>query len=104
MPFREPRASAAQSRRRAFHSARRGMSGLGSWLDGATLLLVMAIMALAGLAHGTMGFGFPLISTPMVALLTDVQTAVLVTLCPNIVVNLISMVRGGEWRHSIARH
>jgi hypothetical protein len=40
---------------------------------------VAAIVTSAGLAHGTLGFGFPLISTPLVALFADVKTAVLVT-------------------------
>ncbi len=43
-----------------------------------------AIIVLAGLAHGTLGFGFPIISTPLVALVVDVKTAVLVTVLPNI--------------------
>lgn len=68
------------------------------------LAAVLAIMIVAGIAHGALGFGFPLISTPMVALLTDVQTAVLVTLFPNVAVNLVSIVRGGDWRQSIARY
>jgi uncharacterized membrane protein YfcA len=53
-------------------------------------LPLVAIIAVAGLAHGTLGFGFPTISTPVVALFTDIRTAILVTLFPNIVVNLIS--------------
>jgi uncharacterized membrane protein YfcA len=68
------------------------------------LLALVAIIAVAGLAHGTLGFGFPIISTPVVALFTDIRTAILVTLFPNIVVNLISVLRGGRWRHSLGRH
>lgn len=63
-----------------------------------------AIIALAGLAHGTLGFGFPIISTPLVALLVDVKTAVLVTVLPNIAVNIISILRGGNWRASIGKY
>jgi uncharacterized membrane protein YfcA len=65
---------------------------------------VAAVIVFAGLAHGTLGFGFPLISTPLVALLADVKTAVLVTVLPNIVVNIISILRGGNWRASIGRY
>jgi uncharacterized protein len=67
-------------------------------------LWVVVVMIGAALAHGVMGFGFPLISTPMIALMTDVQTAVLVTLAPNLAVNLISMARGGNWRASLVRY
>src|SRR5262249_51622493 len=62
------------------------------------------IIAIAGLAHGTLGFGFPIVSTPLVALLVDIKTAVLVTVLPNIAVNMISILRGGNWRASIGRY
>src|SRR4029077_15938827 len=48
--------------------------------------------------------GFPVISTPMVALFTDVRTAVMVTLFPNILVNVLSVVTGAGWRESLARY
>jgi uncharacterized membrane protein YfcA len=65
---------------------------------------VIAIIVIAGLAHGTLGFGFPLISTPLVALLVDIKTAVLVTVLPNVAVNMISILRGGNWRESIGKY
>ena len=65
---------------------------------------VCAIVLFAGVAHGLTGFGFPIISTPMVALATDVRSAVVVTLLPNIVVNLISAFSGAQWRENLARH
>jgi uncharacterized membrane protein YfcA len=65
---------------------------------------VVAIAVAGGLAHGTMGLGFPLIATPLVALLLDVKTAVLVTVIPNIAVNLLSILRGGRWGRSVGRH
>lgn len=51
-----------------------------------------------------MGFGFPLISTPMIAMATDIRTAILATLVPNLAVNLVSILRGGHWSASLARH
>ena len=66
--------------------------------------MIAAATIVAGLAHGTIGFGFPLISTPLVALLVDVKTAVLVTVLPNIAVNLISILRGGRWRRSLGKY
>src|ERR1700674_2637619 len=65
---------------------------------------VCVIVLFAGFAHGLSGFGFPVISTPMVALFTDVRTAVLVTLFPNIVVNLISAVSGEAWQENLRRY
>ena len=66
--------------------------------------MVIAIIVIAGLAHGTIGFGFPLVSTPLVALLVDIKTAVLVTVLPNVAVNIISILRGGNWRESIGKY
>ena len=80
------------------------MVAVDTLLGWPSLVLLIAILVVAALAHGTLGFGFPVISTPMVALMTDVQTAVLVTLFPNLAVNLISTFRGGDWRQSIARY
>jgi uncharacterized protein len=58
----------------------------------------------AGLAHGLSGFGFPLISTPTMALVSEVRTAVLVTLIPNIMVNVASAASGAGWRQNLRRH
>jgi uncharacterized membrane protein YfcA len=80
------------------------MLGPESLLHFPMALIVAAVIVLAALAHGTMGFGFPIISTPIVAMMTDIKTAILVTLFPNIVVNLISVLRGGNWRLSIGKY
>ena len=62
-----------------------------------------AILA-AGLTQGALGFGFPAISTPILVLLTDVKTAIILNLLPNFVVNVISVVRGGNWSLSLGRY
>jgi hypothetical protein len=77
---------------------------LDQYFAPATLAIIAGIAIVAGFAHGTLGFGFPLISTPLVALLVDVKTAVLVTVLPNIAVNLISILRGGQWRQSLGKY
>ena len=64
----------------------------------------MLVVIVAALTHGTMGFGFPLISTPMIAMASDIKTAILATLVPNLAVNLVSILRGGHWSASLARH
>ncbi len=58
----------------------------------------------AGLSQGAMGFGFPAISTPVLALMTDIKTAVLLNLLPNMTVNIISVIQGGNWRASLGVH
>lgn len=72
---------------------------------GLTLLLVALLaVGIAGLVHGTLGIGFPLVSTPIIALVTDVKTAILLTLAPTLTVNIISILYGGHWRESVGKH
>ena len=79
------------------------MEALGQWPIWMWVALLVAIVV-AGVAHGAIGFGFPLISTPLVALVTDVRTAVLTTLVPNLVLNAISIVRGADAGATLRRY
>lgn len=65
------------------------------WLGGAIFL--------SGLVHGTLGLGFPLVATPLLALVFDVRTAIMVTLLPTVAVNVASIIRGGRWSESVGR-
>ena len=67
-------------------------------------LVVAGIFVLAGLAHGVLGLGFPMLATPFLAIMTDVRSAILLTLLPTITVNVISNLRGGRWSESIGRY
>lgn len=58
----------------------------------------------AAVTQGTFGFGFPVISTPVLVLLTDVKTAIVINMLPNLVVNIIDVIRGGHWGTSLGRH
>ena len=55
------------------------------------MLMVVLIMLFAGLVHGTLGLGFPMVATPMLAVSFDVRTAILITLLPTVAVNLVSI-------------
>jgi uncharacterized membrane protein YfcA len=68
------------------------------------LLLILLILASAGFVHGLLGIGFPLLATPLIALFTDVRTAILLLLIPTMTINIASMVRGGRWGRSIGRY
>lgn len=68
-----------------------------------TLVLSAGILFLAGLVHGTLGLGFPLIATPLLALFMDVRSAILITLLPTATVNIASILRGGHWGESIGQ-
>ncbi len=70
----------------------------------ATLVLVYAGIVLSGLMHGFFGLGFNIVATPWLALMSDVRTAVLISLAPTIAVNVVSILRGGNWRESVGVH
>jgi uncharacterized membrane protein YfcA len=80
------------------------MFGLDTLFPPTMIAAFVAIVLVGAIAHGAIGFGFPLISTPLIALLVDVKTAVLITVVPNIAVNAVSILRGGNWRQSIGKY
>jgi uncharacterized membrane protein YfcA/mono/diheme cytochrome c family protein len=61
-------------------------------------------MIAAGITQGALGFGFPSVSTPLLVLMTDVKTAIILNLLPNFTVNVISVARGGNWGASLGRY
>jgi uncharacterized membrane protein YfcA len=68
-----------------------------------TLAAYAGITLFSGLVHGTLGLGFPLVATPLLALFTDVRSAILITLLPTVSVNVLSILHGGRWSESIGR-
>ena len=69
-----------------------------------TIVFIITVVIFAGLVHGTLGLGFPMIATPLLALFFDVQTAILLTLFPTVAVNILSIIHGGRWKESIGRY
>lgn len=80
------------------------MIGTDIVLTTATWVAAAAAIFAAGLTQGAIGFGFPAIATPVLVLLTDVKTAIILNLLPNFTVNVISVVRGGNWGASLGRY
>jgi len=59
-------------------------------------IFITFIFCLAAFIHGSIGFGFPMVATPLLALFTDIQTAIVLTFIPTLLVNLISIVSEGN--------
>ena len=59
-----------------------------------TTIGVAAALLLAAFVKGTSGMGFPLIATPMVALLLDIRTAVVILIIPNLLMDATQIFRG----------
>ena len=64
----------------------------------------IGICSLAAIVHGSIGFGFPMLATPLMALLTDVQTAIMLTIIPSIYINTISIKSEGPLYASVKKH
>ena len=62
------------------------------------LVLVALAVALSAFVKGSIGFGFPTLGTPLLALIVDVKTAFLLLIVPNIVMDGLQFVRAGAPR------
>jgi uncharacterized protein len=65
-------------------------------------LLALAVAA-AAFVKGAIGFGFPTLGTPLLALVVDVKTAFLVLIVPNIVMDGLQFVRSGAHGLTVRR-
>ena len=69
------------------------------------LLAVFAlIFFFAAFVHGSTAFGFPMVATPLLALVSDIHTAILLTLIPTFVVNVVTISSEGEVRQALRQH
>ncbi len=57
--------------------------------------LMAAVVLVAAFVKGAIGFGFPALGTPLLSLVVDVKTAVVVLILPNIVMDGIQFARRG---------
>ncbi len=60
--------------------------------DWPILAAIVGVMLLSGLVHGSLGLGFPMVATPILATMMDIRTAILITLLPTMAVNVASIV------------
>lgn len=55
------------------------------------------IVLFAGFFHGIVGFGFPMIATPLFVLFLDLKQAVLYTLFPTLITNVVSLKKANSF-------
>ena len=60
-----------------------------------THILVGVTLLFASFVKGATGLGFPLIATPVVALLLDIRIAVTILILPNLLMDMTQILRGG---------
>jgi hypothetical protein len=64
---------------------------LGLW----ALVFVTAVCLVSGFAHGALGFGFPMVATPLAALVLDIKSAIVLLAPLTLLLVVISVLRGG---------
>jgi len=69
----------------------------------ALLLWLACVILLAGLLQGALGFGFPFVATPLVAMVTDMRTAIIIVLLPTLATICVALFTSGPLRATIAR-
>ena len=69
-----------------------------------TAILSIAGILLASFIKGALGFGFPAVATPLLALFMDVKRAIVILIFPNLVMDGIQALRKGGFAPTLKRH
>ena len=69
----------------------------------ALLAWLACVMLLAGLSQGTLGFGFPFVATPLIAMVSDMRTAIIAVLLPTLATIIVALLASGPLRATLAR-
>jgi len=60
----------------------------------AHLIFAIAVFAIASVLHGVTGIGFPIMTTAALALFMPLKSAILITLFPTLIINVLSFLSG----------
>lgn len=69
-----------------------------------TIAFGLLAILVASMIKGAVGFGFPAVATPLLALVVDVKTAVAVLILPNLLMDAVQARRGAEIGRTLRRH
>ena len=65
------------------------------------LAWIVVVTMLAGYVQGLLGVGYPMLATPLLALVIDLRTAVIVTVPAILVLSVLLIFRGGKLRAGV---
>lgn len=68
------------------------------------IVWIAVVLALAGLVQGTLGVGFPMVATPMIAAVTDMRTAVILVLLPCVATTVTNIAMTGQFLPTLRRY
>ena len=60
-------------------------------VDWLIIAAIVPVVLFAGVVHGALGLGFPMVATPIIAIFLDVKLAILLILLPTALVNIASI-------------
>ena len=72
-------------------------------LSAELLVWVLCVILVAGLLQGALGFGFPFVATPLLALVSDMRTAIVLALLPTLATICVALFTSGPLRATLAR-
>jgi uncharacterized protein len=67
------------------------------------LAWVAGVILLAGVLQGALGFGFPFVATPLIALAADMRTAIVAVLLPTLATICVALFTSGPLKATLAR-
>ena len=67
------------------------------------LFWIAIVVAAAGFLQGALGLGFPIVATPLIAMATDIRTAVIVVLLPCAAAVVLVLARAPYLKEALAR-
>ena len=67
------------------------------------LAWVAGVILVAGLLQGALGFGFPFVATPLIALAADMRTAIIAVLLPTLATICVALFASGPLKATLAR-
>jgi uncharacterized membrane protein YfcA len=69
----------------------------------ALLLWLACVILVAGVLQGALGFGFPFVATPLIAMVTGMRSAIIIVLLPTVATICVALFTSGPLRATIAR-
>lgn len=70
-------------------------------LTPALIAWIVAVIIVSGVVQGALGLGFPTLATPLIALVTDIRTAVIIVLLPCLGTIIAGLVRSSGLRETL---
>lgn len=75
-----------------------GFESFSIWV----VLWIAVVIAFSALVQGTLGMGFPMVATPLIALVSDMRSAIILVLLPCVACVVANIVKGGPLRPVLA--